>query len=234
MSSILNDNITNESETYAEPTTNITQKQILPVGQLVLGETIDQEKHLMLFKELSPKDYSYKEKRIMNYIWTVGTNLSFNYDITPASIKIAMLPFESMAEYWHFHWDFLFKVVTNGMYQGLKVVYFNPAPNRNYYGTLFGRPGGVREYFQYDNFIMSASDNQQIEFDTPKIYPFNYFVSNTGDYMASYPMGSVEVRNITPLATTSPNLSITTIVSLRLKDVKYNGNRIHSQFPVIN
>lgn len=232
MSSILNDNITNESETYAEPTTLITQKQIVPIGQLVLGETISQEKHLMLFKEMTPKDYSLKEKRINNYIWTVGSNLVFNYDITPNAIKSAMLPFEAMAEFWHFHWEFLFKVVTNGMYQGLKVVYFNPAPNRNYYNYLFGRAGGTREYFQYDNFLMSASDNQQIDFDTPKIYPFNYFESNALDYMATYPMGSVEVRSVTSLATTSPNLSIVTIFSMRLKDIKYNGNRINTQFPV--
>lgn len=232
MSSILNDNITNESETYAEPTTHITQKQVIPVGQLVLGDTLEQEKHLMLFKELSPKDYAMKQKVIARYTWTVGTNLVYDFLISPAVLQHFVLPFEPIAEYWHYHWKFFFKIVTNGMYQGLKVLYFNPAPSVLYYSQLFGRGGGNREYFQYDNFIMSASDNQEIDFDTPKIYPFNYFVSNTTDYFSSYPMGNIGVRNIVGLLTTSPNSTITTVVSLGLNDLKYNGNRINTQFPV--
>lgn len=174
------------------------------------------------------KDFAMKEKLVDTYPWRVGVFENQRIILNMKHFTNNHLLFENkISQFWNFNWEFMYKVITNGTYQGAMILYFDPAPSPNYYANVFRKTVNLRDKFQFGHFMFTADKQEQINFTTPNLYPFNYVLAaSNNSYYTNYPLGIVYMDTVSALQTTSPVKILNILISERLIDVNHYGNKV--------
>lgn len=237
MSSSVENIENNQENTYALPTTTITSQPIVDFNQLTLvTDPFRYRTRTYNNQQLALQDYAQKEIVLDRFKWTVGKPMDFTFEVTPMSL-MQFLKLKALNTFFTFENEFKIKFNTHQYMQGLAVLFFDPAPANNYYNYYFDVPqASMNFHWQLPHRQKFAMDRDVLQFSVPMIYPFNYFYSTSNDshgeqasiytFLNTYPMGRWHLRSITNLQTTSPVISIPIMITQRLTNVKYAGNRL--------
>lgn len=232
MSSSVAEPENNQTQSYNEPTTVIMSQTIMDIQKLSFVQDPFSFRQVTFHnKQLNISDYGNKEKLIANITWKVGENMNY-YQLIQPDFYFKLLRLNKLNTYFSFDNEWILKFNTHQYMQGLAAVVFSPQPTTTYYEDFYGKTiERIQDIFQLPHHLKYAMDRDTITFSLPSIYPFAYYLNNNAptkylqNYLLNYPLGYLKIRSLVELDTTSTEKSCTFILSCKLTNVKFAGNR---------
>lgn len=179
-------------------------------------------------QNLNFADIAMKNKFLYSFDWSVGqvgtiSEVAFTWEY----LKILAPVSRDKFNFSNFTALLIsIKPTANAFYQGLSMVHFDPAPDSDYYNVIFGITKTTQSLLQLKNFPVSPKTSDEINLVIPINFPFKFFYNDPSNaasafntYLSDYVFGYLRFYNVSPLATTSPNLKLTYTVSGQLLDL---------------